>query len=132
MVNFILTYNDSVRSNSIRNIESARISIIGQLKKLTSTSNEVSQEHCTANISPSLLGSQSYQVMQTEITEEEEEVDEPRQKRETPTPASPTSPTSEFKLPNVKLKLFVIEDYYKNYMFLKIRKQLINLSGELI
>ncbi len=58
----------SVRSGSIRNIESARVSIIGQLKKLV-TSVDPSIEDEGIGIR---LGSQSGMVMQTELAEEDE------------------------------------------------------------
>ena len=62
-----IEYN--VRSGSIRNAESARVSIIGQLEKIEgseSTSPE-SQSQILENI--------SHSVMQTEIAEEDEEGD---------------------------------------------------------
>ncbi len=89
-----------MRSNSIRNVESARVSIIGQLKKLTSTTPQMSQENCTANILPQHLGSQSYEVMQTKIAEEEEEAEvEPPLKD--PRKETATSSAGVFKHPEV-------------------------------
>lgn len=67
----------SVRSGSIRNVESARVSIIGQLKKCNSTDG-----------SPTNLGSQSGMVMKTELIEEDE--NEEQRVQELPT----------FKLPD--------------------------------
>lgn len=112
----------TVRSNSIRNLESARVSIIGQLKKLTSTSDQISQENCTENITPQLMGSQSYEVMQTELKEEDEENEsaEQRPKRETPLPPVPASP--EFKQPQKAVDKYVwridltkTEKYWKEW-----------------
>ena len=52
----------SIRSGSIRNLESARVSIIGQLKKFN-TDLETGVKN---------LGSQSHMVMQTDLAEEDE------------------------------------------------------------
>jgi hypothetical protein len=60
-----------VRSGAIRNIESARVSIIGQLKKLDDSSNTVQEKNePSANlVTPNI----SHVVMSSKITEEEEE-----------------------------------------------------------
>lgn len=62
----------SIRSGSIKNVESARVSIVGQLKKYeTAIDPESGQTSMPAN-----LGSQSGLVMKTELTEEDEEESE--------------------------------------------------------
>lgn len=127
----------SVRSNSIRNFESARVSIIGQLKKLTSTTPQMSQENCTANIMPQHLGSQSYEVMQTKIAEEaeeaEEESEEPSQKDAKK--EKPTSLASEFKHPDKAIEKYVwridltkTEIYWKEW-FKGLSSMFLNVSA---
>lgn len=54
-----------MRSGAIRNAESARVSIIGQLKKMPKSSDQDDQ-----NV---LIGNQSHAVMTDEIAEEDEE-----------------------------------------------------------
>ena len=61
-----------MRSGAIRNVESARVSIIGQLKKLDDSSNTVQEKNDepSANlVAPNI----SHVVMSSKITEEEEE-----------------------------------------------------------
>jgi hypothetical protein len=62
-----------VRSGAIRNLESARVSIIGQLRKLeindpAQTRDDSANQNLFSNIS-----NESHAVMQTQIDEEEEE-----------------------------------------------------------
>ena len=62
-------FDVSVRSGAIRNVESARVSIIGQLKKVLSEDKDTTKNETSAfNI-----GNQSHAVMQTEEAEETEE-----------------------------------------------------------
>lgn len=56
----------SIRCGSIRNLESARVSIVGQLKKFNTAISITDQL-------PTSLGSQSGMVMQTELKEEDED-----------------------------------------------------------
>lgn len=63
-----------MRSGAIRNAESARVSIIGQLKKTQKTSYQ--------DVQNVLIGNQSHAVMTDEIAEEDEEIQpeiQPRQ-----------------------------------------------------
>lgn len=54
-----------MRIGAIRNAESARVSIVGQLKKVAKTSEPTETDV--------LVGSQSHEVMNTEIAEEDED-----------------------------------------------------------
>lgn len=53
-----------MRIGAIRNAESARVSIVGQLKKVALTSEPTEVDV--------LVGSQSHEIMNTEIAEEDE------------------------------------------------------------
>ena len=56
-----------MRIGAIRNAESARVSIVGQLKKVAKTSEPTETDV--------LVGSQSHEVMNTEIAEEDEDTE---------------------------------------------------------
>lgn len=61
----------SVRSGAIRNVDSARVSVIGQLKKMESNEKVVDTgDHVSSPIDS------SHAVMQTKITEEDEAIGE--------------------------------------------------------
>lgn len=62
----------SIRSGSIKNVESARVSIVGQLKTFNTAIDPTSGQAPM----PVNLGSQSGVVMRTELTEEDEEESE--------------------------------------------------------
>lgn len=62
----------SIRSGSIKNVESARVSIVGQLKSFNTAIDPTSGQASM----PVNLGSQSGVVMRTELTEEDEEESE--------------------------------------------------------
>ncbi len=114
--NLIKLKTKSVRSNSIKNIDSARVSIIGQLKKLTTSNKGINQENCTENINPPHLGSQSYEVMQTNLIEENEEITDDQEPDKKDSKIDSTSSSSslqleEFKQPEVKIYL-----YTKNFI----------------
>lgn len=84
----------SVRSGQIRNSESARVSMLGQLKKESVTSNK------EANYQS--LGSQSHSVMQTDLMEEEEEEDNvPLSSRSSTLQTSNQGNDASFKVPEV-------------------------------
>lgn len=82
----------SVRCGSIRNLESARVSIIGQLKKFNTAISANEQV-------PTSLGSQSGMVMQTELKEEDESNDDASTEVES---LKITEPHEEFLKPEVK------------------------------
>ena len=85
-------FDVSVRSGAIRNVESARVSIIGQLKKILSEDKDTDKNETSAfNI-----GNQSHAVMQTEIAEEAEETEEPITNEDVT-----SSSNFDFKPPNV-------------------------------
>ena len=71
---------NSVRSGAIKNAESARVSIIGQLKKQENANISSSMEQDELLIS---MGSQSHEVMQTEIAEEDETDEQSHEKKQT-------------------------------------------------
>ena len=62
----------------MKNIESARVSIVGQLKKFSTAIDSSSQ----SGSMPLSLGSQSGVVMRTELTEEDEEEEEEEEEEE--------------------------------------------------
>jgi len=68
----------SVRSGSIRNVESARVSIIGQLKKLATSIEASGEGEEEVGLR---LGSQSGMVMQTELAEEDESEPHAKERR---------------------------------------------------
>lgn len=88
-----------MRSGAIRNVESARVSIIGQLKKLDDSSNIVQEKNePSANlVAPNI----SHVVMSSKITEEEEEEGETAAKSTATTSPKKTESESDdaFKKP---------------------------------
>ena len=123
-----IEYN--VRSGSIRNAESARVSIIGQLEKIEgseSTSPE-SQSHAQ------ILENISHSVMQTEIAEEDEEGDKETkfQKDEAQAQANFEfkSPIGKPQVINYK-NLIQLDYFFLNFSQLKLRL-VVNINGELI
>jgi len=68
----------SVRSGSIRNVESARVSIIGQLKKLATSIEASGEGEEEVGLR---LGSQSGMVMQTDLAEEDESEPHAKERR---------------------------------------------------
>lgn len=92
----------SVRSGAIRNLESARVSIIGQLKKLETSGSQACEGTSTAENIESPIDA-SHAVMQTQIAEEDESSEEAAKKEERKSACSSPDADDVFKKPqNVK------------------------------
>ena len=100
---YLLLFIWSVRSGSIRNLESARVSIIGQLEKV-STDTRIEQD----NILGDLKDIPTQSVMQSEIAEENEDELDNNQVQ-----AQKIKETELMKSPQVYYsELFFFESYY--------------------
>ena len=80
-----------MRSGQIRNLDSARVSMIGQVRKVSTDSTSNFGAEATSPTIPT--GSQSHSVMKTEILEEDEEGEEAESSSK-----EPTSQTNEIKM----------------------------------
>jgi hypothetical protein len=101
-----------VRSGQIRNLESARVSMAGQLKL-------VNVKECEVDKGSKEASSISHSVMRTEITEEEEnESDTPPKIQQKQTDQN----ASEFKMPQVNIfRIFFLMKFMNS---LRIRKKI--------